>query len=74
LFDAIRDGSLVHAGQEPLDDAAKLSAIKAFGDGWLFDRKKSPVDAAPILAVAEALWLLSTVKPKPKRRPPRRLR
>lgn len=74
LFDAVANARLVHTGQEQLADAAKLATIRAFGDGWLFDRKRSPVDAAPLLAAAEALWALNSAPPRKKTKAPRRLR
>jgi hypothetical protein len=37
------------------------------GDSWLWDRKASPIDIAPLVAVTEALYLLKTT-PEPKKR------
>ncbi len=64
LYDAVSRGSVRHTSQQPLDDAALHAAIRPLSDAWVFDRKKSPVDIAPLIAVTEALWVLSTVKPK----------
>ncbi|PPG36325.1 terminase [Rathayibacter sp. AY2B5] len=66
FYDALRhtldDGddvvTLTHGAQAPLDIAAATAQIKALGDGWAIDRKRSPEDAAPLMAAIGALWLL----------------
>jgi len=63
-----------HPGQEPIDSAARHASIRPLSDAWVFDRKRSPVDIAGLMAEAMALWVLSTIKPKPKRTAPRRIR
>lgn len=56
---------LYHLPQPVLDLAAGYAATKAGGDGpILWDRMKSPVDAAPIVAITGAVWLLHQ-KPAP---------
>lgn len=47
-----------HGVQPVLDVAASSAEIKAVGDGWVVDRKASPVDASPLLAVIAAVGLL----------------
>jgi hypothetical protein len=51
---------LVHRNQPLLDVAASLAATRPMGDGWVWDPKKSPVNASPLVAVTGALWLLTT--------------
>ena len=59
LYDAVKVGSMVYRPQEQLAEAVKRAAIRALGDSWLWDRKKSPVDVAPLMALTGALslWL-----------------
>lgn len=57
---------LRHRTQPLLDVAAATAATKPAGDAWLWDRKKSPADAAPLIAVTGALWGLSQI-PEPVR-------
>ena len=49
-----------HGMQPALDIAATTAAIKAVGDGWVIDRKASPMDASPLLAFIAAVGLLLT--------------
>jgi hypothetical protein len=74
MFDAVANGTVRHPGQEPIDSAARHASIRPLSDAWVFDRKRSPVDIAGLMAEAMALWVLSTIKPKPKRTAPRRIR
>lgn len=68
FYDSVVNGPLAHIGQEPLDDAIQHAVARPAGDAWLWDRKHSPVDIAPIVTVTEALHALTTVKKKPKKR------
>ena len=74
LYDAVANARVRHPGQSPVDDAARHAAIRPLSDAWVFDRKRSPVDIAPLMAAALSLWVLSTTKPKPRRAAPRRIR
>lgn len=64
FFDRVLAGSgdpgglpaLAHRGQEALDLAARTAAQRVFGDGWYWDRRNSMHNAAPLVAVTEALW------------------
>lgn len=56
--------TLTHGAQPALDIAANSAAIKPLGDGWTIDRKNSPEDAAPLMAVIGALGLLNS-NPEP---------
>jgi len=66
LFDAVAEGWLVHTGQQQLTEAAKVAAVRPLGDAWVFDRKKSPLDIAPLMAAAEAVWAVKTYKEAPE--------
>lgn len=47
---------LAHRGQEALDLAARTASQRVYGDGWYWDRRNSPHNASPLVAVTEALW------------------
>lgn len=47
---------LAHRSQEALNLAAATAAQRMSGDGWYWDRRNSPQDAAPLVAVTGALW------------------
>jgi hypothetical protein len=49
---------LRHRNQPVLDLAAATAATRPNGDAWLWDRRRSPTDAAPLIAVTGALWAL----------------
>lgn len=55
-----------HLPQPVLDIPATTAAIKSLGDAWVFDRKKSPYDCAPLIAVTGAAWALGRPEDKPK--------
>ena len=57
---------IFHRPDPRLDIAAATAAVKALGDGWAWDRRKSPNDAAPLVALTGAVWLLTRVEEKPK--------
>lgn len=61
---------LRHLEQAALNLAAATAEIKPMADGgWVWDRKKSATDIAPLVAVSAALWLLNQrqeVKPPPQ--------
>lgn len=57
-FEDVRDGKVRHNKQPPLDNAAALAERKELGDGWVIDRKRSPVDVAPLIAWIGGLWLM----------------
>lgn len=58
-----------HRPQPVLDLAAATAVTRPLGDAWAWDRKKSPHDAAPLVAVTGALWELLRAPEKPKRNP-----
>lgn len=58
FFGAVRDGLVEHLPQPVLDIAAKAAQTRMTGDGlFMFDRRKSPVDIAPLVAVSMA-WFV----------------
>lgn len=60
FYDAVTSGQLVHLGQEPLDDAVDGAIVRPLGDAWVWDRRRSPVDIAPLVAVTAALYAWQT--------------
>jgi phage terminase large subunit-like protein len=61
FYDAVRDGHIVHLGQPVLDMAALTAQLRFAGDGVImFDRRRSPVDVAPLIAAAQAWFYLTT--------------
>jgi hypothetical protein len=60
---------LRHRDSPALDIAASMAVAKPAGDSWLWDRHKSPVDIAPLVACTGALWafLVHGQKPAKKR-------
>lgn len=73
LYDRVRSAvgegtagaQLRHLRQPVLDAAAMNAATRPVGDSWAWDRRRSPVHAAPLVAVTGALWCLTAHKPKP---------
>lgn len=68
FFDAVVAGPLAHTDQEQLNQAIKHATVRLMGDAWLWDRKASPVDIAPLVAVTEALYSLTSTIEQPKKR------
>ena len=60
FYDAITTGQLVHIGQEPLDEAVEAAVVRPLGDAWVWDRRRSPIDIAPLVAVTAALFAWQT--------------
>jgi hypothetical protein len=64
------DGEIVgvrHLPQPSLDVAAATAATKPLGDRFVWDRKNSPADAAPLVAATGAVGLLLRKEAAPKR-------
>lgn len=59
------DPLIFHTAQPVLDVAATSAAIKQAGDAWMIDRRKSPMDAAPLVAANGADWALDQI-PEPE--------
>lgn len=70
---AINEGSggpaMRHRIQPLLDTAAANAATRPVGDAWAWDRRKSPVDIAPLVAATGALWCLAGREPERKPEP-----
>jgi hypothetical protein len=57
LYDGIVEGTIFHRPAPVLDKAATSGSARHSGDAWVFDRRNSPVDVAPLIAVTAAVWL-----------------
>lgn len=60
-----------HLGQPVLDTAARLASTKPMGDSWVWDRSKSIVDIAPMVAVTGAFGAFVTMEKAPAPAEPR---
>jgi hypothetical protein len=65
FYDLVSRNGLDHLPQPVLDVAAATAVTKPSGDGWLWDRRKSPTDIAPLVAGTGAVWLLTRPTPPP---------
>jgi hypothetical protein len=66
FYNLVRENGVEHLPQPVLDVAAGVAATKPAGDGvWLWDRKKSPADIAPLVAATGATWLFLRPVEKP---------
>lgn len=60
FYDAVRDNELTHLPQPLLDVAAATAVPKLTDSGaFLWDRRKSPTDIGPLVALTGAFWLLT---------------
>lgn len=50
---------VLHLDQPLLDVAAANAVTRPLGDGFVWDRRHSPVDIAPLVAATGATWLLT---------------
>lgn len=62
LKQAVRDDTVCHRGQGPLDAAVAGASIKAVDDGWKWTRRSSSADISPLYAVTLALHAYRSVK------------
>jgi Phage Terminase len=53
------DAQLRHRDQPLLNLAAATASTRPVGDAWLWDRRRSVTDVAPLIAVTGALWCLT---------------
>lgn len=76
FYDAVLHGPLAQTGQEQVDVAMRQAVVRPLGDGWVLDRKDSPIDIANLVSLVEALYLLTTApeRSEPQSFTPRRLR
>lgn len=60
FYDLVRDGALTHNPWPSLDLAAATAVPKLTEAGaFMWDRKRSPTDVAPLQAATGAVWLLT---------------
>jgi len=59
FFDAVVERKIRHRGQPRLSAAAELAKSKPSGDAWIFERKNSAGDTAPVVAGVAAVWRLN---------------
>lgn len=59
-LDAVRQGTVRHAGQQPLDAAVAGAKTRQTGDTIAWARKEATADTSPLVAVSEARWLYET--------------
>jgi len=68
FYDLVRNGELTHNPWPSFDLAAATAVPKLTeGGAFMWDRKRSPVDAAPLQAATGAVWLLTQPTSAPKR-------
>jgi hypothetical protein len=63
FYDGLVNGTIKHRPALVLDKAAASTPARTIGDAWFFDRRHSPVDASPVIAVCGAAWLLNNPPP-----------
>ena len=56
LFDAARDGGIVHLGDPLVEVALRNAATRLLGDAWAWKRRSSSADISPLVAVTLAAW------------------
>lgn len=66
FYDLVVQNRFRHRGQSPLDIAASTAVTKPLGDAYVWDRRKSPADVAPLVAVTGAVWLAGPKPPSQK--------
>ena len=59
FFDAVCHGTLRHVPQPPLDIAAATATTRPLGDNWVWNRRQSATDIAPLVAATAAWWALT---------------
>jgi len=57
LYDQITEHRIFHRPAGALDRAAASGVARNVSEGWVFDRRNSPVDVSPLIACAAAAWL-----------------
>lgn len=63
LYDAIQDRAVAHLGTTELAAAVRGAQTRQLGDAWLWSRRSSAVNIAPLVACTHALWGLATITP-----------
>lgn len=67
FYDLVRGEGLLHTGPNPPLDIAAATAVPKMTDGgaFMWDRKRSPTDIAPLVAATGAVWLLTKPTEEP---------
>jgi hypothetical protein len=65
FYDGVVNKTLVHIGQQSLNDAVAVSARRKIGPAWAFARSTT-VDSTPLISAAQALWLAIEPEPEPE--------
>jgi hypothetical protein len=65
FIDAVREGRIRHDGDPELAAAAAGALTRTTGDMVFFDRRRSPVDVAPVIAATLAAHAASRPRPQP---------
>lgn len=60
FYDLVREGALKHRPQPVLDVAAATAVTRPLQDAYAWDRKKSPTDISPLIAVTGAAWFVDS--------------
>ncbi len=72
VFDSVRDVTVRHNPQPPLDVAAATAVVKVFSGGASVpDHRASPAEVAPLMAFTAAKWLLGRREVVPPPPPPK---
>lgn len=70
LHDAVRDRRVRHRSQPSLDLAVENGLTRPLNQMPVWDRDKSPVDIAPVVALTMAFYALMQIEPGKKKLPP----
>jgi len=65
FYDLVRANGIRHLAQPVLDVAAATAVTRPSGDGWLWDRRHSSTDIAPLVAATGVVCLLAGTTEKP---------
>jgi phage terminase large subunit-like protein len=63
LKDHLRDGRLVHRAEEPLRLAVSGAVVRKLNEVRVWDRTSSATDIAPLVAISEAVYGLTSITP-----------
>lgn len=74
IHDLVEAGQIVHIGQDHAKASIAGALWRYLGDARTIDRKASESDASPLVALAEAIYLVKTTPVPQPRYVPRRIR
>jgi hypothetical protein len=66
FYDLVRGDGIRHRPQPNLDVAAATAVTRPLTDAYVWDRKRSPTDVSPLIAVTGAAWFLNDGSPDPQ--------